>query len=191
MAYRRGFKTEAHALAVEVRAELGLAPIEPLDPFALAAHLEIPVLPLSALDDRAPCVSYFSKVEPEAFSAVTVFAGQRRMIVYNDAHVRGRQCSDVAHELAHALLLHPPAPALHHGGCRNWNQDLEDEANFLGAALLVTEQATLDVTRRGEALADAAARYGVTPRLMQWRINATGARKRIERSRAYRRCSAE
>jgi hypothetical protein len=27
----------------------------------------------------------------------------------------------------------------------------------------------------------------VTPKLMQWRINATGARKRIQRSRDYRR----
>jgi Zn-dependent peptidase ImmA (M78 family) len=188
MAYRRGFKTEAHALAVEVRAELGLNPLDRLDPFELADHLEIPVLPLTALRDQNPaCVRHFTQLEPEAFSGVTVFSGHRRMIVYNDAHVPGRQHSDVAHELAHALLMHPPAHALDEGGCRNWNADLEDEANFLGAALLVTEEAALNIVRRGLTIARAAELYGVTPKLMQWRINATGAQKRIQRSRDYRR----
>ena len=188
MAYRRGFKTEAHALAVEVRAELGLNPIDRLDPFKLADHLEIPVLPLTALREKnLACVRHFTQLEPEAFSGVTVFSGQRRMIVYNDAHVSGRQHSDVAHELAHALLMHPPAHALDEGGCRNWNADLEDEANFLGAALLVTEEAALEVVRRNLTIAHAAEIYGVTPKLMQWRINATGAHKRIQRSRDYRR----
>ncbi len=188
MAYRRGFKTEAHALAVEVRAELGLNPLDRLDPFKLADHLEIPVLPLTALREKNPdCVRHFTQLEPEAFSGVTVFSGQRRMIVYNDAHVPGRQHSDVAHELAHALLMHPPAHALDEGGCRNWNADLEDEANFLGAALLVTEEAALNIVRRSLTIARAAELYGVTPKLMQWRINATGAQKRIQRSRDYRR----
>ena len=188
MAYRRGFKTEAHALAVEVRAELDLNPTDRLDPFKLADHLEVPVLPLTALRESNPdCVRHFTQVEPEAFSGVTVFSGQRRMIVYNDAHVPGRQRSDVAHELAHALLMHPPAHALDEGGCRNWNADLEDEANFLGAALLVSEEAALDIVRRSLTIAHAAENYGVTPKLMQWRINATGALKRIQRSRDYRR----
>jgi len=188
VAYRRGFKTEAHALAVEVRAELGLNPLDRLDPFKLADHLEIPVLPLTALREKNPdCVRHFTQLEPEAFSGVTVFSGQRRMIVYNDAHVPGRQHSDVAHELAHALLMHPPAHALDEGGCRNWNADLEDEANFLGAALLVTEEAALNIVRRSLTIARAAELYGVTPKLMQWRINATGAQKRIQRSRDYRR----
>ena len=184
MAYRRGFKTEAHALAVEVRAELGLNPFDCLDPFKLADHLEIPVVPLSALREKNPgCVRHFTQLEPEAFSGVTVFSGHRRMVVYNDAHVPGRQHSDVAH----ALLMHPPTHALDEGGCRNWNADLEDEANFLGAALLVTEEATLNIVRRSLTIAQAAEIYGVTPKLMQWRINATGAQKRIRRSCDYRR----
>ena len=44
------------------------------------------------------------------------------------------------------------------------------------------------VVRRGAGeQSDAAEIYGVTPKLMQWRINATGAHKRIQRSRDYRR----
>jgi len=188
MAYKRGFKKQAHAVASEVRAELELGPLDLLDPFALASHLAVPVIPLSVLSSEVPqAVAHFLHGTPESFSAVTVFRGLRRIIVYNDAHVLGRQHSDVAHELSHALLLHEPQAAFGEGGCRNWNADHEDEANFLAAALLVSEEAALDVVRRGIGLRQAAAAYGVTPKLMQWRINATGARKRVERSRRFQR----
>lgn len=184
MAYRRGFKKHANGLAGEVRAELGLGALDPLDPLHLAEHLAIPVIPLSHLRADAPeAVPYFLSQDEGSFSGVTVFRGRRRAIVYNDAHAPGRQHSDITHELAHALLMHEPAPAFAGGGCRNWDPDAEDEANFLGAALLVTEEAALDVVRRGLDLRSAAATYGVTPKLMRWRINVTGARKRIERSR--------
>ena len=46
---RRGFKTEANAIAREVRSELGLDPASPLDVWRLAEHLDILVLPLSSL----------------------------------------------------------------------------------------------------------------------------------------------
>lgn len=188
MAFWRGFKSAAHAISLEVRDELGLSPLDRLDPVALAAHLAIPVIPLSQL--RAVGVEaagYFMDVDEGAFSAVTVFHGSKRVIVYNDAHAPGRQASDVAHELAHALLHHSPAPAFGDGGCRDWNEDLEDEANFLGGALLVTEAAALDVVRRGVSEREAARAYGVTPTLMRWRINVTGARKRVERSHNWQR----
>lgn len=187
MSYWRGFKTEAHALAEEVRRELGLNPLDPLDPRALAAHLAIQILALSDFRDDAPYAAYhFLWVETDCFSAVTVFDGTRRAIVHNDSHSPGRQGSDLAHELAHALLLHVPRPVLDDRGCRYWDEDMEDEADFLGGALLVTEKACLSVVRQQLTVTEAAHFYGVTPRLMQWRINATGARKRVERAeRSY------
>ena len=106
---RRGFKTEANAIACEVRGELGLAPASPLDVWQLAEHLEIPVIPLSGLRETAPLAAdLFLNDGQEMFSGVTVFHGSERTIVFNDAHVPGRQASDVGHELAHGLLLHPP-----------------------------------------------------------------------------------
>jgi Zn-dependent peptidase ImmA (M78 family) len=125
-------------------------------------------------------------VDPEAFSAVTVFNGTRRKIIYNDAHAPGRCTSNIAHELSHALLLHPPTPPLDDRGCRNWNQDLEDEADWLAGVLLVTEDATLSIVRRGMTVPAAAAEFGVSTQMLQWRINATGARTRVERARARR-----
>lgn len=187
MGFRRGFKSEAEALATELRAELGLCPLDRLDPWRLAAHLEIPIMKLSELSrDAAHGVYYFSSVEPESFSAITVFDGSRRMIVHNDAHAPSRQANDVTHELAHGVLLHHPTPALDRRGCRNWNQDREDEADFLAGALLITQAAALRIAQKGIALEIAADAYGVSRRMVQYRLNVTGAYKRVQRARARR-----
>jgi len=185
MALWWGFKTHANRIAAEVREELELEPLDPLNPFALAEQLAIPTVPLSSFEGAIPdAVRYLSRVDTGAFSAVTVFDGPRRAIVYNDAYSRGRQHSDIAHECAHGLLLHPPRPAFDGAGCRNWDDDEEDEANWLGAALLITEEAALHVIRHEINLNQAAHYYGVSRQLLRWRINVTGAVKRVARSRA-------
>jgi Zn-dependent peptidase ImmA (M78 family) len=185
MALRRGFKSEANDIAREVRQELGLALGDPLDPWQLAQHLAIPVTPLSALaSSAAAAVRHFQVVDSSRFSAVTVFVGTERCIVYNDAHSVGRQASDLGHELAHGLLLHPAVPALDAGGCRNWDRTLEEEANWLAGALLVSEEAAVALARARVPLAVAADRYGVSERLMDWRLNVTGARIRAQRRAA-------
>jgi len=180
MAVRRGFKTEANDIAREVREELGLRFIDPLDPWALARHLEIPVVPLSHFSSLATdAVHHFHRVDRAAFSAVTVFDGSRRLIVYNDSHTTGRRASDLAHELAHALLLHRPGPALDHRGCRRWNAEQEDEANWLAGALLISEEAALQIARDGEPVDEAAKRYRVSQAMITFRLNVTAAFRRV------------
>lgn len=187
MGLRRGFKTEANHIAREVRAELGLRFIDPLDPWALARHLEIPVVPLSSYAGLvADAVHHFHRVDRGAFSAVTVFDGPRRLIVYNDSHSLGRRASDLAHELAHALLLHRPGPALDHRGCRRWNADQEDEANWLAGALLISEDAALQIARSGEPLDEAARRCRVSPAMITFRLNVTAAFRRVGQMRGPR-----
>lgn len=189
MALRRGFKSDASALATEMRTELDLSRIDPLDPFALANHLEIDVVCLTDGGYSTALVDHFTRVDPGAFSAATVFDGPRRTIVHNDSHHPGRQANNIAHEISHGILLHPPMPALGVGGCRNWNSDVEDEATWLAGVLLVTDEAALHVVRRSIPLSLAARTYGISQRLMQWRINATGAHARVARER-QRRSSA-
>lgn len=189
MGLRRGFKSEAHATAREIRAELGLNSVAPLNPWTLAEHLGIAVVALTALE-AAPraAVLQFIKRDSGAFSAVTVFDGHRRMIVFNDAHSVRRQASDIAHELAHSLLLHEPRPAFAGTGTgvRAWDEDEEDEADWLAGALLVSDEAAVTIARERLPLRDAARLYGVSVRMMQFRLNVTGARKRVERAERYR-----
>ncbi len=187
MALRRGFKTEANHTAREVREELGLRWADPLDPWALARHLEIPVVPLSHFSSvAADAVQHFHRVDRGAFSAVTVFDGSRRLIAYNDSHSIGRRASDLAHELAHALLLHRPGPALDHRGCRRWNAEQEEEANWLAGALLISEEAALQIARVGEPVDEAAKRYRVSHAMITFRLNVTGALRRVTHARGAR-----
>lgn len=74
MAYRRGFKSEAEAIAREVRRELGLETMDRLDPLKLADHLDISVLCLTDLELAArKHVRYLRDRDSRAFSALTVF----------------------------------------------------------------------------------------------------------------------
>ena len=187
MTLRRGFKSEAAALATELRAELGLDPFDRLDPLALAEHLAVPVMPLSDLNATCTDAQHFITVEPEAFSAVTVFRGRCRTILHNDSHSPPRQRSNITHELCHCVLHHPPAPALDVAtGCRLWNAEHEDEADWLTGELLVTRPMALAVAHGKFTLEGALARLGVSRPMLRWRINATGAQKIANRQRAAR-----
>ena len=184
MGYRRGFKTEANDLSNEIRSELGLNPLDPFDPRELAAYLDIPIIGLTSFVSSKPIVSHLLVVEPEVFSAVTVFRGTRRTIVHNDAHSPGRQNSNLAHELSHALLLHPPTPFLDDIGCRNWDQDIEDEAAWLGSTLLLTEAATIAIAKGQWNLSSASTFFNVSMPMVRFRMNATGAYVRVARFRS-------
>ena len=182
---RRGFKSEANEIAREVRGELGLKLADPLDPLLLAVHLEIPVIALSELAADAPSgTHHFLHVAREVFSAVTVFSGTERVIVHNDSHSPGRQSSNIAHELSHGLLLHPATPALGPGGCRDWDPMVEQEAEWLAGALLISEEAALWIARQGLTLDQAASHYGVSRQMIQFRLNVTGARRRVSLGRS-------
>lgn len=188
MAYRRGFKTEANTLADETRAELGLGVLDALDPRALAAHLLIPIWSLSDLCADHEAIEHLLTQEPEQFSAITVFRDvTKRTIVHNDAHTLGRQNNNLAHELSHGLLGHPLTPALDNRGCREWNQDIEDEANWLAGALLVPEAAAIAIAEGQWSKPEAATHFGVSEQLIQMRLNVTGAFARVQRARKYRR----
>ncbi len=182
MTLRRGFKTEANATARDVRLELGLRPYDRLDPWRLAEYLEIPIVGLSDYVNDAPiAVTHFGKVDSAAFSAVTVFRGHARLVVHNDSHAPGRQRSNLAHELSHGLLLHPPAPPLDANGCRDWDRELEEEADWLAGALLVSEEAALLAARQGRTDEQVAAIYEISVRMARYRMNVTAARRRISR----------
>lgn len=182
MALRRGFKAESNRLAIEMRAELGLRPTSPLDPRRLADHLDIDVTAFSSVREKAPLVDVLLGPEQEAVSALTVHAGTRRSVFVNDAHSHGRQNSSIAHELAHALLLHAPGPALDPRGCRHWNGEIEEEANWLGGNLLLTNEAARAVVRWRLTEVEAMERYEVSSEMLRWRINVSGARRVYGRS---------
>jgi hypothetical protein len=177
---RRGFKTEAEQLAVEIRQDLGLDVDSPLCPWKLAEHLSIEIHTLGSIRDREPnAYSYLSTVGREYFSAVTLFGGSTgniRVIYHNEFHALPRQRSNLAHELAHAILLHTPTEIF----C--CDPTAEEEAKWLGPALLVPRGAAVRLAINRVSPSAAAETYGVSVDLMRMRLNVTGAIRIASRS---------
>ena len=186
MALRWGFKTEANRLANELRTEIGVGIKSPLDPWKLARHLAIPILTLSSMKAEAKAaVAHFMRRDQKAFSAATIFRGSKRIVVLNDAHHVHRQASSLAHETGHIVLWHEPECAITDAGVRVWNPDQEREAEFIGGALLVSEDAALEIARLRQPLSTAAEAFGVSLEMMTYRIGITGAYKRVARAARY------
>lgn len=182
MTFRRGFKKETNEYAKEFRAELRRKPFESLCPWDLAEHLSIPVIKLSQLNDVDDAVEHLTIVDQKVFSAVTVFKGRKRLIVHNDSHHPRRQAANISHELSHAVLGHSPTPPFTDSGERFLDtkiQEVENEANWMGPALLISEEAALYIVRQEIPLQEAVTLYGVSQQLIQMRINVTGAKKRV------------
>lgn len=181
---RRGFKTEARDLATEVRGEIGLSPLDSLDPWKLAEYLDIPVWPLTSYDDAIPdAVDYLSRQNTGVFSAMIACRSLQRVIIYNDGHALTRQRADISHELAHALLMHQPHPALA-GWPPHYDKVQEEEAKWLGGVLQVTDEFCLSCCRSGMKILEAALSMGVSQQLMRWRMNMSGAQRRVTRTRS-------
>jgi Zn-dependent peptidase ImmA (M78 family) len=190
MAYAWGFKAGAERTAEETRTELGLTNFQPINALELAEHLDIPVWNLSSLHNRVDTAKHQGLEEAigslltpreSALSAMTVFRGTNRVIVHNDAAEPGRQLSNLTHELAHGLLMHDPVPAIDERGCRNWKSDIEDEARFLGGALIITGKCARWIAKSGLSLADAARKFGCSEDMVRWRINISGGRNMLRR----------
>lgn len=178
---RHGFKAEAERLAIEVRNELELGPSDPIDCIEVCNRLSIPVLTVPQLVAAgASPHSVQCLLSPGAkFSALTVAAGTKRLIVYNPVHPPGRQANSLAHELSHILLEHPLAPALGNGGCRAWNSVLEAEADWQAGTLLVPRDAALEWMRTNGSMEEGATHFGVSQALFQWRVNQTGVMRQL------------
>lgn len=185
MKLRRGFKAEAEQHASELRSELGLTGDAPLCPWRLAEYLEIPVKTLATISVLEPeAVKYLLGAGREHFSAVTLFRDSRgmgRIICHNDSHALTRQRSNLAHELAHAILLHPPTAMF------DCDPIAEAEAAWLGPALLVPSDAARKIAVNGFDYDEAAKAFGVSVDLMRMRLNVTGATAIANRRRTRTR----
>lgn len=177
MNFRRGFKASAERISAEAREEIKLSLEDRLDPLVLAQHLCIPVLGIrraAMLLGKPDFGRYFLIEDVESFSAVTLFYSRKRIIVHNDHHASTRQASNIAHELSHCLLEHPPEPILRSDGCRYWNEQVEAEAAWLGGALLVPRAGALKLAHSGLPVELIARHFGVSSALCRWRMNETG-----------------
>ena len=181
----RGFKADAERRAITLRAEMGLGPADALPPADLAEHLRVgfrmadtlvPMAALAALD----------KLQPGCFSACTLPGPNGPVVVVNPLNSAGRQQSDAMHELSHILLRHETRQLERIGDLVFFtcDPDQEEQADHLGATLLLPRPLLVAAHAGGMTIAAIAETYGVSEQLARWRVNSTGVAVQIKRRKA-------
>ena len=183
--YPSGFKAEANRIAVGIRRQLGLSPVEALDPYAIAGRLGIGVVSVASLEDRCPGeVAAILGEDGGDFSALYFSSGDGvRFIILNDRHSSARRNSSLCHEIGHAVLGHPAEVFACWGDYRGIDPGYERQADFLAGCMLVPNEAADYIVRSGLDLGEVRDNYGVSSQMLEWRLNVSGARKKYERAR--------
>ena len=176
MALRRGFKSEAERIAQRVRTELGIGAARPVAPEVLAELIGIEV---RAGDELIPRERFeeLENIQPDSFSACTLRPSPDRVVVvYNPLSGGPRRRSDVAHELAHALLDHELSRVERLGDVTFLSCDptQEEEAAWLSGCLLLPRALLLVEVRKGSGAKDIAKECGVSEGMAQYRLDVTG-----------------
>lgn len=115
----------------------------------------------------------------DAFGAICVLKGQKRILMVNTSANRGRARFSIAHELGHVLLGHRSGPGM--SGLRDsWR---ESQADRFAAALLMPF--SLLMQEAGEAVGSLSRRYGVSREAMRLRLRALRTAQSRRRGEPY------
>ena len=185
--FRRGFKTWCENVSAQYRRELGLRSLDPLNPVALAKHLDIKLWrpeDVPELDEQY--LRILLRDDPDSWSATTICVGTRSVVIVNSSHSPARQASDITHELAHIILAHKPARMdVTEDGIMilsTFDTLQENEAAWLSGCLLLPRPALVAITRTRLDGVAAASRYGVSAEMLQYRRNVTGVDQQFRRT---------
>jgi hypothetical protein len=169
--------------AVAAKRCLGVGTAAALDPWAAAATVNIDVrseaffASLSAADRRQVL-----EIGGHCWSAGTILGGGRAIIFLNPMHTMHRQKATLAEELAHIVMGHPPSRIDATTGFRTYDADVEGEAYGVGGAMILPYGHLFRLVKHGVSAGVIAARYGVSERFVNYRINRAGLRRMYARN---------
>ena len=174
----RGFKVQADRVSVGLRKQLGLRDTEPIDVASLLEYLGISLRCFSSFSDQASgSVAWLSGDGLEEFSALSLLVSDGcRLIIVNGNLSVGRWNSSVLHEVAHVLLLHSlDWISVCADKARSCDPLAELQANELAGHLLIPNPAGRYIYRSGMSDEESCSLYGVSRRMLKWRVGASGA----------------
>lgn len=187
---RRGFKADAERRSAAARQALGLSAMAKLCPWEYADQLGVIVYDVSDLDLPAKDAQQLLVNDPDSWDGMTLFEEGVHLIVLNTARPQTRRTATLMHELAHISLGHVPAEInVSPSGLvlvSDYSAEQEEEADWLGAALLLPEAALMKYRGQGMSPEAIAHIFGVSAQLCHWRCRMTGVEKRL----SFRRRSA-
>lgn len=187
----RGFKSQCERRSTELRKRLGHGPADPLSAIDLANHTGVTVWSANQVDGLSKMdLEQFTKKDKEGWSAFTLRIQNKHLIVFNPSQTLPRVNSVVMHEISHVMLGHElTSVGLTEDGHlmpSNYDQDQEDEANWLGGALLLPRPALLAIRRAGLTDEQAKIEYQVSGQMLTWRFRMTGVDYQIASARKKR-----
>ena len=185
--FERGFKAWCERYSAEKRHELGLKAADPLDPLLLAKLLGVTIwtpqdIPGLSLETRNILLRNDGKT-PSCWSAVTLVMKNRVLVILNSSHSPARQASDLTHELAHRIRGHEAQEVdVSAEGLmllKSYEKLQEDEADWLSGSLLLPREALLSIKKNGLEPKAAAAKFGVSIRMLKYRMAVTGVNRQF------------
>ena len=185
--FERGFKTWCEKYATKVREDLGLEAAAPLDTVALAEHLGVRVwTPRDVAGLSAKSIDVLLRNDgktPSCWSAVTLVVSSKAVVILNSSHSSARQASDLAHELAHRIRGHAAREvSVTAEGLMllsDYDKNEEEEADWLAGCLLLPREALISIKRRRLEDGLACLEYGVSQRMLAWRVASTGVQRQF------------
>lgn len=182
---RRGFKAEAERTAADYRSRIGCSDLDALDISEMARVLAVKIIPADELVDLER-LKQLDEIQPGALSAGTFNVAGRRIVVFNPLNSKGRQRSDLAHELAHIILRHKVRTIESVGDLKLLTCDAvqEEEADWLAGCLLLPRPLLLQCARNGLSPEQIARKHGTSEHMARFRLNASGVLVQLGRERA-------
>jgi Zn-dependent peptidase ImmA (M78 family) len=186
--FDRGFKSWSERISIVLRRELELAPHDALPPSQLAEYLDAELwTPRDVSGLPKDVIDQLLHRDPWGWSAVSLLLDGRGIVIFNPRKSKGRQASDITHELAHFILDHQPGTIILSPdgdiAMRTFDRKQEDEANWLAWCILLPRDALVWAKLAGLTTPQIAERYGVTETLAMFRLNMSGVHKQFRRKR--------
>lgn len=175
----RGFKSWCERSALAIRAELAIETHAPLGVRQLAEHLGVRLLTPGDLPGLpSEILVQLTQNDPQGWSAVSYTVGDVTTVIYNGQNSKGRQSSDIVHELAHVILDHEPSQVIlsvdGEIAMRSFDAKQEDEANWFGWTLLLPRPALMHCAAMKLTVSQVAETYEVSEQLVTFRRRLTG-----------------
>ena len=182
---KHGFKSQCEKRSLKIRTELGLGPTDPLKAIDLATHIEAVVWSAADVEDVLPeDLNQLTNVDPDSWSAFTIKVSHRDLIVYNPSQSAPRINSVIMHELSHILLGHTLANVLTtpegYVVPSHYDQEQEDEADWLAGTLLLPRPALLKVLENDLNTKLICEKFLVSKQMLQWRTRMTGIKHQLK-----------
>lgn len=180
---KKGFKAEAERKAGYYRKLLELKEYDPLPVRLLAENLDITLLTPKDIPGISDELIHTLQVTGKNFWSAAIFMREeKKFIIHNPTHSPFRQESDIMHEIAHAICDHElknlqTAMA----GCiiplRKYDQDQEDEAEWLGASLQLPWKALFHHHKIKKTSESEISRlFNASEQMVRYRLSVSGVR---------------